>query len=73
MTRRSSMKEYGDKIRVEARPARGHAGVRGPSGAACRLAEGVACNFKRMVYARLGEMENTAQWAAGTVPGITAA
>ena len=28
------------------------------------LPEGLACNFKRMVHARLGEMENTAQRAA---------
>ena len=73
MTRGSSVKEYGDKIRVEARPLAGRAGARGPSGAACRLAEGVACNFKRMVHARLGEMVSTAQRAAGAVPGIAAA
>ena len=30
-------------------------------------------NFKRMVHARLVEMENTAQRAVGTVPAVAAA
>ena len=33
----------------------------------------LACNFKRMVHARLVEMENTAQRAVGTVPAVAAA
>ena len=33
----------------------------------------LACNFKRMVHARLVEMENTAQPEAGTVPAVAAA
>ena len=32
----------------------------------------LACNFKRMVHARLVEMENTAQRAVGTVPAVAA-
>ena len=33
----------------------------------------LACNFKRMVHARLVEMDNTAQRAVGTVPAVAAA
>ena len=33
----------------------------------------LACNFKRMVHARLVEMENTAHRAVGTVPAVAAA
>ena len=33
----------------------------------------LACNFKRMVHARLVEMENTAQRAVGTVPAVAVA
>ena len=33
----------------------------------------LACNFKRMVHARLVEIENTAQRAVGTVPAVAAA
>ena len=32
----------------------------------------LACNFKRMVHARLVEMDNTAQRAVGTVPAVAA-
>ena len=50
------------------------AGIEGA--ARVRLAvylKALACNFKRMVHARLVEMENTAQRAVGTVPAVAAA
>jgi hypothetical protein len=37
------------------------------------MKKNVACNFKRMVHARLVEMENAAQRAGGTVPAVAAA
>ena len=64
----------GTNSELKARPrAWALAGARGPSGAACRLPEGVGVHFKRMVHARLVEMENTAQRAVGTVPAVAAA
>ena len=33
----------------------------------------LACNFKRMVHARLVEIENAAQRTAGTLPAVAAA
>ena len=50
--------------------------VRVRGGRRVRLAvylKALACNFKRMVHARLVEMENTAQRAVGTVPAVAAA
>ena len=52
----------------------GACGVRG--GRRVRLAvylKALACNFKRMVHARLVEMENAAQRTAGTLPAVAAA
>ena len=58
----------------ELKRAHGLGRVRG--GRRVRLAvylKALACNFKRMVHARLVEMENTAQRAVGTVPAVAAA
>ena len=66
-------RKLGDKLRVERRPRTGTPLVRG--GRRVQLAvylKALVCNFKQMVHARLGEMVNTAQRAAGTVPGIAA-
>ena len=64
----------GNELRAEARPrAWALAGARGPSGAACFYLKALACNFKRILHARLVEMENTAQRAVGTVPAVAAA
>ena len=46
------------------------AGPWGPQGAADRLPQTLACNIKRMVRARLVEMEKAAQGLAETVPAV---
>ena len=58
----------GNELRAEARHGLGRLRVRGggAGGAACRYLKALACNFKRMVHARLVEMENTARAGAGT-------
>ena len=64
----------GNELRAEARPRAWALRVRG--GRRVRLAvylKALACNFKRMVHARLVEMDNTAQRAVGTVPAVAAA
>ena len=60
----------------ELKRAHGLGRLRVRGGRRVRLAvylKALACNFKRMVHARLVEMENTAQWVVGTVPAIAAA
>ena len=60
----------------ELKRAHGLGRLRVRGGRRVRLAvylKALACNFKRMVHARLVEMENTAQRAVGTVPAVTAA
>ena len=55
----------------ELKRAHGLGRLRVRGGRRVRLAvylKALACNFKRMVHARLVEMENTAQRAVGTVP-----
>ena len=55
----------------ELKRAHGLGRLRVRGGRRVRLAvylNALACNFKRMVHARLVEMENTAQRAVGTVP-----
>ena len=62
------------RTRAEARPrAWALAGARGPSGAACRLPEGVGVQLQADGPCTPGEMENTAQRAVGTVPAVAAA
>ena len=60
----------------ELKRAHGLGRLRVRGGRRVRLAvylKALACNFKRMVHARLVEMENTAQRAVGTVPAVAAA
>ena len=60
----------------ELKRAHGLGRLRVRGGRRVRLAvylKALACNFKRMVHARLVEMENTAQPEAGTVPAVAAA
>ena len=60
----------------ELKRAHGLGRLRVRGGRRVRLAvylKALACNFKRMVHARLVEMENTAQRAGGTVPAVAAA
>ena len=60
----------------ELKHAHGLGRLRVRGGRRVRLAvylKALACNFKRMVHARLVEMENTAQRAVGTVPAVAAA
>ena len=59
----------------ELKRAHGLGRLRVRGGRRVRLAvylKALACNFKRMVHARLVEMENTAQRAVGTVPAVAA-
>ena len=59
----------------ELKRAHGLVRLRVRGGRRVRLAvylKALACNFKRMVHARLVEMENTAQRAVGTVPAVAA-
>ena len=60
----------------ELKRAHGLGRLRVRGGRRVRLAvylKALACNFKRMVHARLVEMDNTAQRAVGTVPAVAAA
>ena len=60
----------------ELKRAHGLGRLRVRGGRRVRLAvylKALACNFKRMVHARLVEMENTAHRAVGTVPAVAAA
>ena len=60
----------------ELKRAHGLGRLRVRGGRRVRLAvylKALACNFKRMVHARLVEMENTAQRAVRTVPAVAAA
>ena len=60
----------------ELKRAHGLGRLRVRGGRRVRLAvylKALACNFKRMVHARLVEMENTAQRAVGTIPAVAAA
>ena len=60
----------------ELKRAHGLGRLRVRGGRRVRLAvylKALACNFKRMVHARLVEMEDTAQRAVGTVPAVAAA
>ena len=60
----------------ELKRAHGLGRLRVRGGRRVRLAvylKALACNFKRMVHARLVEMENTAQRSVGTVPTVAAA
>ena len=60
----------------ELKRAHGLGRLRVRGGRRVRLAvylKALACNFKRMVHARLVEMENTAQREVGTVPAVAAA
>ena len=60
----------------ELKRAHGLGRLRVRGGRRVRLAvylKALACNFKRMVHARLVEMENTAQPEARTVPAVAAA
>ena len=65
---------YGTNSELKRAHGLGRLRVRG--GRRVRLAvylKTLACNFKRMVHARLVEMQNTAQRAVGTVPAVAAA
>ena len=74
-------KRYGIRAGIEGtnselKRAHGLGRLRVRGGRRVRLAvylKALACNFKRMVHARLVEMENTAQRAVGTVPAVAAA
>ena len=72
-----SIEEYELKgTNSELKRAHGLGRLRVRGGRRVRLAvylKALACNFKRMVHARLVEMENTAQRAVGTVPAVAAA
>ena len=60
----------------ELKRAHGLGRLRVRGGRRVRLAvylKALACNFKRMVHARLVEMENAAQRASGTVSAVAAA